>query len=137
MKNIIIILILLTGITFAQTDFEEWQPKESSYANKIESNNAEIQKSKLSFAKDIYKFFVSDLDGDNCPFHPTCSQFLVEAVNETNFFQGILMFADRFTRDANLFKTNYTLHKSGKFFDPVENYLLKQNSINSNSLKIN
>ncbi len=136
MKNITIILILLTGISFAQTDFTQWQPQKISYVKNENSVNQASSNSKLSFAKDIYKFLISDHDGDNCPFHPTCSQFFVEAAGKTNFFQGMLMFTDRFTRDANLYKTKYTIHKSGRFYDPVENYLLQKKSIKSNSLKL-
>ncbi len=74
-----------------------------------------------------YSFFISDHDGDNCPFYPTCSEFFVQAVRETNFFQGFFMFADRFTRDTNLLKgmKHYPLHVSERFYDPVCNYKLE------------
>ena len=40
------------------------------------------------------------------------------------------MFADRFTRDLNLFKKgHYPLYKTGKFYDPVTNYKLLSNEI--------
>ena len=135
MKTITIILILLSGIAFAQTDWQKWSAQKISYAKQAEAEKQNLN-SALGIARAGYKFLISDLDGDNCPFHPTCSQFFVEAVNETNFLKGLLMFADRFTRDANLYKTKYPLHKSGKFYDPVKNYLLDKNRIEKSSVKI-
>lgn len=82
-----------------------------------------------SFA-DTYWFFISDVDGDNCSFHPTCSSFFIQAVKKTNFLQGTLMFADRFTRDLNLFKLDhYPRVKDGHFYDPVILYTLNKDDI--------
>ena len=82
-----------------------------------------------SFA-DLYWFFISDVDGDNCSFNPTCSSFFVLAVEKTNILQGTLMFADRFTRDLNLFKPgNYPHVQDGHFYDPVMLYTLKKSDI--------
>ncbi|MBU0475828.1 MAG: membrane protein insertion efficiency factor YidD [Bacteroidetes bacterium] len=85
----------------------------------------------MSFMQQSYSFLISDLDGDNCPFYPTCSSFFVQSVNETNIIKGTLMFADRFTRDSNIFKSrsHYPKHISGKLFDPIQNYLLTDSTI--------
>jgi len=80
---------------------------------------------------DAYWFFISDVDGDNCSFDPTCSSFFVLAVKKTNLMQGTLMFADRFTRDLNLFKLNhYPRVEDGHFYDPVLLYTLNKADIN-------
>lgn len=80
---------------------------------------------------DTYWFFISDVDGDNCSFDPTCSSFFVLAVKKTNLMQGTLMFADRFTRDLNLFKLNhYPRVEDGHFYDPVLLYTLNKADIN-------
>ena len=85
----------------------------------------------LSSLRNIYYFFISDLDGDNCPFYPTCSAFFIQSIKETDLFIGGLMFADRFTRDLNLLKgiNHYPIKKSGKFFDPPYNYTLNSQKI--------
>lgn len=118
---------------FAQVDLERWEATEISYeVPQIPNKSYELDKSSfpvflLSGLKNTYYFLFSDLDGDNCPFTPSCSSFLVQSVKETNPIQGALMFADRFTRDLNMFKNqgHYHVHSSGKFFDPVTNYTLK------------
>jgi putative component of membrane protein insertase Oxa1/YidC/SpoIIIJ protein YidD len=119
---------------FSQADWEKWEKTEISY--EIKSGNPEKGYSFSSetvpeFAArsltNFYQFFISDADGDNCPFHPSCSNFMVESVRETNIFQGALMFADRFTRDINFVnrESHYPRTIGGRFYDPPKNYSLK------------
>ena len=83
-----------------------------------------------SLAK-AYWFLISDLDGDNCPFNPSCSKFFIQAVQETNLPQGVLMFFDRFTRDINIFNREKKYPRLNKryFYDPIELYTLDENNI--------
>ncbi len=133
--RIVVLILILSSLGFAQTDWKRWQKVDVSYSIKSneleESHDHKKSSSTLSILKDGYSFFISDLDGDNCPFYPTCSSFFVESVRETNIIKGTLMFADRFTRDSNLFKTreHYATHISGKFYDPIKNYLLTDSTI--------
>lgn len=130
-RNLLIIIFLTAGLISAQTELRRWEAREINYElashNHIDSLKEKQTNSGslLSLLHQCYSFFISDLDGDNCPFTPSCANFFMEAVDETNFFKGILMFADRFTRDLNLFKvySDYSI-KSGKFFDPPYNYTL-------------
>jgi putative component of membrane protein insertase Oxa1/YidC/SpoIIIJ protein YidD len=137
MKEIIFITLILTSVSLnAQTDWERWGAKEVSYElPQIEKKDytfdrSGIINSAMSVFQNTYYFLISDLDGDNCPFHPTCSNFFVQSVKATNIFHGALMFADRFTRDLNLFKKGqYPVYKNGRYYDPVENYKLSSNEI--------
>ncbi len=140
MKALLIFLFLFNLILQAQSDWERWEAVELPYRisgnepGGISFDDSNVGTLLLSSAKNAYSFFISDLDGDNCPFHPSCSNFFVQGVKETNILQGILMFADRFTRDSNFLKgrTNYSLHISGKLFDPVSNYKLDSQSVSYN-----
>jgi len=133
--RIVVLLLILSSLGFAQTDWKRWQKIDVSYSIKSngleENHNHKKSSSTLSILKDGYSFFISDLDGNNCPFYPTCSSFFVESVRETNIIIGTLMFADRFTRDSNLFKTreHYATHISGRLYDPIKNYLLTDSTI--------
>jgi len=134
MKYTILIYLFILNSVFAQTDWDYWSKVETNYSinnNETKPNQPEKETTLLSVFKDGYSFFISDLDGNNCPFYPTCSSFFINSVAKTNIFQGTLMFADRFTRDSNLFKSHshYTLHSSGKFYDPIENHLLLEPTI--------
>jgi putative component of membrane protein insertase Oxa1/YidC/SpoIIIJ protein YidD len=136
-SKILILTSILSLNALSQTDWQKWDAKGISYPmSTIKKINYSFDKSSmssfiLSSARNIYKFFISDLDGDNCPFHPTCSSFLLLAVKETNILQGSLMFADRFTRDLNLIKVKgfYPLTKDYHFYDPACNYTLHPDRI--------
>jgi putative component of membrane protein insertase Oxa1/YidC/SpoIIIJ protein YidD len=127
---IIFFVLILSGNAQAQNILEKWEAKPVSYEipnyqhHGYEINKSNIGTILISFARNVYYFLVSDLDGDNCPFYPTCSAFFVQAVKETNIIKGTLMFADRFTRDLNLFKgkNHYPVYSNNKYFDPPSNY---------------
>jgi putative component of membrane protein insertase Oxa1/YidC/SpoIIIJ protein YidD len=131
-KSLLFVLALATSI-FAQTDWERWGKAETDYsvASSSITNNQSMDTSLLSLLKEGYSFFISDLDGDNCPFYPTCSNFFIQSVSKTNIFQGTLMFADRFTRDSNVFKSHkqYSQYRNGRLYDPIDNYLLNDSLI--------
>jgi len=134
-RIVVFILLIFTNYILAQTDWDRWQKAEVDYSLEQKGVDEDIHhkntSSPLLILKKVYSFFISDLDGDNCPFYPTCSSFFVESVHQTNFIKGTLMFTDRFTRDSNLFKLHehYPIHVSGKFYDPAHNYQLKDSTI--------
>ena len=122
----------------AQLDDLKWQKADISYEKQInynkrnysfESDNAgEFLAKSLANA---YWFFISDVDGDNCPFRPTCSVFLIQSAKETNIFQASLMFFDRFTRDMNIATRHghYPRVSDGYLYDPPQNYTLNKGKI--------
>lgn len=123
---------------FAQTDWVRWEKSDPTYQKKdsfIERNyDFSIESVSDILVKPIissYWFFVSDVDGANCPFHPSCSSFLVQSIKETNPFQGTLMFFDRFTRDTNVFGRleHYPRYGNNHFYDPISLYTLDKEKI--------
>jgi putative component of membrane protein insertase Oxa1/YidC/SpoIIIJ protein YidD len=133
------LLIFISTSAFCQLDNLKWKKADLSYEKpnnfrhreySFDVNDAgEFVKKSVAYT---YWFFISDVDGDNCPFRPSCSAFLMQSVEGTNIAQGMLMFFDRFTRDMNLSKgrDHYPRVKSGHFYDPPQNYTLKQGRIN-------
>jgi putative component of membrane protein insertase Oxa1/YidC/SpoIIIJ protein YidD len=116
----------------------KWEKSDTSYAQRntyvgrdysITGNN--ISQIIVKSFTSAYWFFISDVDGDNCPFDPSCSRFLIEAVKETNLPQGVLMFFDRFTRDLNVFGrlNKYPRFGATSYYDPVTLYTLDENEI--------
>ncbi len=137
-KNILIYFFFINALLQAQTDWERWGKKEISYQKvssqaerdyAIEGENI-IEKSVKVFV-DSYWILFSNVDGDNCPFNPSCSNFFYKAVKRTNPIKALLMFTDRFTRDTNPFNRyeSYPIDASGKLYDPIDLYLLDENSI--------
>lgn len=139
MRKINFILCLFASTIFAQkTDWVKWEKSTLDYAEKHnfrEKQNfiTEAEFPEILFESAIYAYrvFISDVDGDNCPFFPSCSHFLEQSVKQTNLPQGVLMFFDRFTRDMNIFNRNnkYPRYDSQHLFDPVELYTLDETLI--------
>ncbi len=117
---------------FAQTDWQRWQKTEINYTEKVDNSGRSYSlraddpfEFLLKASAVTYWFFISDVDGDNCPFDPSCSSFFLESVKASNIVEGTLMFADRFTRDFNVFNRNdYRVTRKGRLADPPEKYLL-------------
>lgn len=139
---LIIHLILFTSaLTKAQeTDWQRWGKSEIQYAAKPKHDEVSGKENRsfgsflLGTSHKLYSFLISDLDGDNCPFEPTCSNFFIQSVKATNIFQGSLMFFDRFTRDMNLLKINHYPFTPDRrhFSDPAINYTLQPEKIRYN-----
>jgi len=135
-KYIALIIIFATSLN-AQTDWKRWEIKKVGYtktSNKLPDyvpEKSDVFSFVIYNAKRVYKATFSDLDGDNCPYYPSCSNFYAEAVRKGGIFKGTLMFFDRFTRDTNLFKdrNKYFVVNGEKLYDPVDNYLLKPEKI--------
>lgn len=127
-KYFLILLFLLP--LYSQIETQKWQAKEVDFnieqlpEKEYNLVTSDISSLLISSAQIAYYKLFSEYDGDNCPFYPSCSAFFVESVRETNLITGSLMFADRFTRDLNLFKSyqSYPMHSMGKFYDPVYKY---------------
>jgi putative component of membrane protein insertase Oxa1/YidC/SpoIIIJ protein YidD len=129
---------LISSSAFSQLDQFKWKKAFISYENPNEFRNRDYSFHtenpfdfiKKSFAN-AYWFFISDVDGDNCPFRPSCSSFFIQSINETDIFQASLMFFDRFTRDTNIAKAlnHYPRVKSGYYYDPPQNYTLNRSKI--------
>lgn len=130
MSKYVLIFLYLVTVTCAQVETKQWSINKVDYRlqtppqKTVEINTGSISDLFISSAQVAYYKLFSEYDGDNCPFHPSCSAFLVDAVESTNLLQGALMFADRFTRDTNFFKgfADYPHHVNGKFYDPAIQY---------------
>lgn len=137
-KIILLFFFLITQSVFTQTDWVRWEKSSASYEIKDDYENRNYDLS-IESVSDIlvkpvinaYWFFVSDVDGANCPFHPSCSTFLVQSIKETNVIQGTLMFFDRFTRDTNVFGrlSHYPRYRKNHFYDPIDLYTLNSDKI--------
>jgi len=137
LKLTIIFCVWMT-VLFSQTDWEKWGKANISYEMQKEANQRNYNLSGdnagqilLKTAAVGYWLFISDVDGDNCPFSPTCSSFFLQSVKETNILQGTFMFADRFTRDMDIFgrTSHYPIAKNNHFYDPPTLYTLDKSKI--------
>lgn len=135
----LVFLSLSAFKAFSQTDWVRWEKADISF--EIRSGYEErdydltINSPSDLILKPLvngYWFFISDVDGANCPFSPSCSSFFLQASKSTNPAQALLMFFDRFTRDTNFTnrQEHYPRVKDGRFYDPVSDYMLDTEKIN-------
>ncbi len=132
MKNLFLVFFIVSAsFLYSQEEYQRWSEAKISYElPQIAKREASSGTSLLTGMQKAYRFLISDLDGDNCSFHPSCSSFLVEGVQETNIIQGLLMYSDRFVRDLNLVKSSlYPVHQNGHYYDPPKNYSLYFNKV--------
>lgn len=136
--SLLFFYIILSCNIIGQTDWKRWEKSDRGYEMTDDYEHREYNFSIESLPDIIVKpvinaywFFISDVDGANCPFHPSCSAFLVQSIKETNPVQGTLMFFDRFTRDTNVFGrlNHYPRYGRNLFYDPVSLYLLEKSKI--------
>jgi putative membrane protein insertion efficiency factor len=69
----------------------------------------------------LYQRRVSAHDGARCLFHPTCSEYYLQALDTYGFFRATLMFVDRILYRENAHAARYypLRAESGRLFDPV------------------
>ena len=138
-KYLFLISFFLISTIYSQTDWVRWEKSNPTYQTKTTYLEREFDFTIASVSDIIIKptinaywFFISDIDGANCPFNPSCSSFLVQSIKGTNMLQGTMMFFDRFARDTNLFGRHEHYPKIGgnRFYDPVSLYTLDEKNIN-------
>ena len=134
----VLLLFFCFSNAYSQTDWVKWEKAELIYSKDngqlkrdYSISGESLSEATLNSLASVYWFFISDLDGDNCPFKPSCSNFFVEAVKETNLPQGVLIFFDRFTRDLNIFSraNKYPRFGAKYYYDPVSLYTLVEDKI--------
>lgn len=77
----------------------------------------------LTWGVRFYRQTISQVDGERCEMHPSCSAYSLEAIKMHGFFIGYIMTADRLIHESNEMDhaAKLTL-KNGqeRYYDPVE-----------------
>lgn len=95
------------------------QSHEEDYSDYLRNSESEMNVL-LSFSFLFYKEYVSTQDIEACVFHPSCSVYMMEAVEEEGTVIGVLDGLDRLLR-CNLFvdKKDYPYTaETDKYHDP-------------------
>lgn len=110
---------------------QSWQPAAVDYTEDIPVRkkyyeiNGDISEVVFKILVNGYRLFISEPDGDNCPFTPSCSRFFIESLRQTNLFEAVLMASDRLIRDTSFGNKyeHYHIDKFGRLIDPPSRYL--------------
>lgn len=69
----------------------------------------------------VYKSFFSSQDNQQCSFHPSCSEFGLEAVKKLGVIKGVMCTCDRLTRCNGFSPDQYEIDlEKRKLKDPVK-----------------
>jgi len=118
---------IICGVAYGQqwkavdVDYAEEMPVKKKYYE-IKGDVPEIV---FKVLVNGYRLFISDPDGENCPFSPSCSRFFVEALGKTNLIEAVLLTSDRLIRDTsfdNKYK-HYHIDRFGYLIDPPLRYI--------------
>lgn len=124
------VLVCLVQLS-AQTDWVRWEGVNNYLIennNYVKSNelSSSLNNKRISNISDLlvkfYKITISDFDGDNCRFHPSCSEFFVESTRINSLFTSVLLFFDRLSRDTNIFSSGRYKTINNRFYDPPSDY---------------
>ena len=70
----------------------------------------------------FYKKFITNQDTTNCPFNPTCSQYMMQSISKYGLF-GIMMGFERLSRCTVVeHKRDIYSIKDGRHYDPVPDF---------------
>lgn len=124
----------------AQTDWVRWEGvnnyllEDSDYDNNWNEHFDGFNDKRISnipdFLVKFYKITISDFDGNNCRFHPSCSEFFVESTKINNSLISVLLFFDRLTRDTNIFSSGGYRTMNNRYYDPPSDYIFYQKESN-------
>lgn len=67
----------------------------------------------------FYQKYISDLRYGHCQFEPSCSQYAIDAIEESGFFKGAALAADRLVRCHRNARLYYSANSNGRFSDPA------------------
>jgi len=123
--RIIIILMFLISLSVpcyggANDSFAPWE-----FNNSVRKEKVEVSSFSGHLFQGIEKLwgYISSVDGDRCPMHPSCSAYSLQAIKKHGFPIGFVMTADRLIHEGK--EMDYApLVRTGdkyKFYDPVGN----------------
>jgi len=133
LKLCIIITLLFNNNLFPQvlSELEFIIDQNPLVKQRVESKRADVQQyvsefkiASLSIIKLYQTCISSQQNGQKvCTFTPSCSHFGFTAIKLYGPFWGLILTSDRFQRCHGFSRRNYQTHiKTGKLFDPIENY---------------
>ncbi|MGA1871338.1 MAG: membrane protein insertion efficiency factor YidD [bacterium] len=69
----------------------------------------------------LFQKYISSIDGRDCNFYPTCSEYGVQCVKKWGLLRGVVMTSGRLQRCHSCTGTDqYPYQKKGRLWDPPE-----------------
>ncbi|MBW2448882.1 MAG: membrane protein insertion efficiency factor YidD [Deltaproteobacteria bacterium] len=114
----LIVLAALYGRALAGEDLKLDDHPPVSYEAEESRENAPLYPIKF------YQDYISSVDGNRCPMHPTCSQYCIEAFKKHGTLLGWIMCSDRLIRcgrNENNLSDPVWIDGEKRRYDPISN----------------
>ncbi|MBW2020047.1 MAG: membrane protein insertion efficiency factor YidD [Deltaproteobacteria bacterium] len=97
-----------------------WREHDAKEASKKQVSN---RFNPLRPLVDLYRDYISPIDGKECPMYPSCSAYSLLCFEKHGFFMGWMMTCDRLLHEADEMRKAPVIYVNGaeRFYDPVEN----------------
>ena len=99
-------------------------PWDQDGSKKISRRQRDHKINPIRFLVEVYRSYISPIDGKNCPMYPTCSKYSVLSFKKHGFFIGWMMTCDRLFRcgrDELRLSPWITVNGEIRCYDPLEN----------------
>ena len=99
-------------------------PWDQDTSKKIPQKQMDHGLNPLVFLVEVYRTYISPIDGSECPMYPTCSKYSVLSFKKHGFSIGWMMTIDRLFRcgrDELRLSPWITVNGETRCYDPVEN----------------
>lgn len=115
-------IILLLGLSLFATQLHaaDWGPWE---APATKPQTTAMSSDPLQFAVELFRKYISPVDGPRCPMYPTCSSYSLQALRKHGPLLGVFLTVDRLYREGDAsHEHNHPVAKWGfiRFYDPLE-----------------
>jgi len=124
MKKILSFIIFFIVLAAQCGSVLAWQDMKIDDHQKVsdeaEENLGNVSLNPIKF----YQDYISSVDGNRCPMHPTCSQYCIEAFKKHGTLLGWIMCSDRLMRcgrDENKLSGPVWIDGKKRTYDPVSN----------------
>ncbi len=99
-------------------------PRDQDNSQKISQKQIDKKVNPLRFLVEVYRMYISPVDGKDCPMYPSCSEYSLRCFKKHGFFIGWIMTCDRLFRcgrDELHLSKEIMMNGELKCYDPLEN----------------
>lgn len=117
----LILFFSLITVVYASPFKGPWGQDNSQ---KISRKQMDHKLNPLRFMVNVYRTYISPIDGKSCPMYPTCSEYSLQSFKKHGFFIGWMMTCDRLFRcgrDELHLSREIMVNGELKCYDPLEN----------------
>lgn len=117
----LIFFFFFTSFVYASPFKGPWDQDSSK---KISGKQTDHRLNPLRFMVEVYRNYISPIDGKDCPMYPTCSEYSILCFKKHGFFIGWMMTCDRLYRcgrDELRLSPKIIVNGEIRCNDPIEN----------------